>query len=84
MQDPNNITTHFFSQSGKVSLYQGGAVVSNTMVASDSLILLTSQADGGTPGFLRITSIVPGTSFTIMSSSNTDSSTVAWFMIEGL
>lgn len=41
-------------------------------------------ADGGTPGFVRVTAKSAGTSFTITSSSSSDTSTIAWLIIEGL
>jgi len=44
-------------------------------------IFLTSQVDGGAVGFLRITAKVPGVSFTITSSSATDSSTVGYLIV---
>lgn len=67
---------------GTATLAGGTATVSNTAVTANSRIFLTSQADGGTPGFLRVSSRVPGTSFTITSSSGTDTSTVAYEIFE--
>lgn len=67
---------------GIATLVTGSAVVSNTAVTSTSRILLTSQVDGGTPGWLRVSARTAGTSFTITSSSATDTSTVAYFIIE--
>ena len=70
------------ARSGAVALVGGTATVSNTSVTATSRIQLTSQADGGTPGWLRVSARVAATSFTITSSSGTDTSTVAWFMDE--
>jgi hypothetical protein len=56
-------------------------VVPNTSVTASSRILLTSQVDGGTPGFIRVSSRVAGTSFTI-SALATDTSTVAYEIFE--
>jgi len=67
---------------GTATLVGGAATVSNTNVTAASIILLTSQADGGTPGWLRISGRSAGTSFTITSSSGTDTSTVGWQMSE--
>ena len=67
---------------GTAVLSSGSATVANTSVTAVSRIMLTSQAGGGTPGWLRVSARVPGTSFTITSSSGTDSSTVAWLMVE--
>lgn len=67
---------------GTATLVAGAAVVSNTSVTANSRILLTSNADGGTPGWLRVSARTAGTSFTITSSSGTDTSTVAYLIME--
>ena len=71
-----------FASVGTAVLVDGVAVVANTIVTANTIILLTCQIPGGTPGFLRIDARTPGTDFTITSSSNTDTSTVGWFFIE--
>lgn len=63
---------------GAVALVAGSKVVNNSKITANSRIQLTSQVDGGTPGFLRVSARAPGTSFTITSSSGTDTSTVAY------
>lgn len=67
---------------GTAALVAGTVTVANTSVTANSRILLTSQIDGGTPGFLRVSARVVGTSFTITSSSATDTSTVAFQIFE--
>jgi hypothetical protein len=67
---------------GTAILSAGTAVVQNTSVTSSSRIFLTSQSDGGTPGFLRVSTRTAGVSFTITSSSGSDTSTVAYELIE--
>lgn len=67
---------------GTVALVAGAATVANTSVTATSRIFLTSQADGGTPGWLRVSARTAGTSFTITSSSGTDTSTVAYEIFE--
>jgi hypothetical protein len=67
---------------GAVALTAGSATVPNVNVTANSRIFLTSQADGGTPGFLRVSARTPGTNFTITSSSGTDTSTVAYEIFE--
>lgn len=67
--------------SGTVTLVGGTATVNNKFTPSTGGIFLTSQVDGGTPGFLRVSSRVTGTSFTITSSSGTDTSTVGYLII---
>lgn len=67
---------------GTATLVAGSSVVSNTSVTANSRIFLTSQVDGGTPGFLRVSTRTAATSFTITSSSGTDTSTVAYLIVE--
>lgn len=67
---------------GVATLAAGVAVVGNTNITANSRIFLTSQEDGGTPGFLRVSARTPGTNFTIQSGSATDTSTVAYFITE--
>jgi hypothetical protein len=70
------------AKQGASTLVAGSVVVSNTSVTANSRILLTSNTDGGTPGWLRVSARTVGTSFTITSSSGTDTSTVAWQIFE--
>ena len=65
-----------------VVLVGGVAVVANTSVTLNSTIFLTSNADFGTPGFLRVSNRVIGTSFTIQSSNSLDTSVVAYVIFE--
>lgn len=67
---------------GTATLVTGAVVVSNTSITSNSLVFLTSQSDGGVVGFVRVTSKVVGTSFTITSSSALDTSTIGWMIVE--
>ena len=67
---------------GTSTLVAGTVVVSTTAVAATSRIFLTSQSDGGTVGFQRVSARTASTSFTITSSSGTDTSTIAWFIVE--
>lgn len=67
---------------GTVVLVAGAGTVSTTAVTANSRIFLTSQVDGGTPGWLRVNNRSAGSWFTIASSSATDTSTVAWHIIE--
>jgi len=70
------------ARQGVAVLVGGTKVVNNTVVTANSRIFLTSQADGGTPGFLRVSARTPGTSFTITSSNGADTSTVAYEIFE--
>lgn len=67
---------------GTATLVAGTATVLNTSVTANSRIFLTSNVDGGTPGFLRVSAKTASTSFVITSSSGTDTSTVAWLIVE--
>ena len=67
---------------GLSTLVGGTVVVSTTAVTASSRIFLTCQTPGGTPGFLRVSARTAGTSFTILSSSGTDTSDVAWLIME--
>lgn len=67
---------------GRSVLVAGTVVVSNTSVTAATEIFLTCNVVGGTPGFLRVSARTAGTSFTILSSSGTDTSTVSWLLVE--
>lgn len=70
------------AKQGTAVLVAGTVTVANTAVTANSRIFLTSQVDGGTPGFLRVSARVAGTSFTITSSNGADTSTVAYQIFE--
>jgi hypothetical protein len=67
---------------GSVTLVAGTSVVNDSFVTTNTLIFLTCQEDGGTPGALRVSSRKPGVSFTIRSSSAADNSVVGFLMVE--
>lgn len=67
---------------GVATLVGGTVTVANTSITANSRIFLTSQVDGGAPGYLRVSARVVGTSFTITSGSGTDTSTVAYIISE--
>lgn len=67
---------------GTATLTAGTVTVNTTKTTASSVIILTSQTDGGTPGFLRISGRSAGTSFTVTSSSGSDTSTFGWLLIE--
>jgi len=70
------------AKQGASALTAGVVTVANTSVTAASRILVTGNADGGTPGFQRVSGRTAGTSFTITSSSGTDTSTAAWEIFE--
>jgi hypothetical protein len=67
---------------GTATLVAGTVTVSTTAVTATSRIFLTSQADGGTVGFQRVSARTAATSFVITSSNAADTSTIAWFIVE--
>jgi hypothetical protein len=66
---------------GNVTLVGGTVTVSTTVVTANSRIFLSRATPGGTPGFLSYTKTA-GTSFTINSSSSSDTSSVDWMIVE--
>lgn len=66
---------------GTATLSSGTVTVNNTSVASNSLIFLSSMGVSGTPGVLSVGTITAATSFVINSSSGSDNSTIAWWII---
>lgn len=70
-----------FSETGTAVLVAGSVTISNANVASNSKIFVTCLASGGIRGLLTIANIIPGTSFDVVSSSDTDTSTIVWGLI---
>lgn len=66
---------------GQVTLVAGTITVNNVNVKANSRIFLTRQSLGGAAGDLRVSAKVAGTSFTITSASGTDTSQVAYQII---
>lgn len=67
---------------GRATLVAGTVTVNNALVTANTNILLTRQIPGGTVGDLSCAVRVAGTSFTILSSSALDTSTVAYMLWE--
>jgi len=69
---------------GVATLVLGTVVVNNTSVTASSRIQLTAQTLGTitVPAALSVSARTAGTSFTILSSDLTDTSTVAYFITE--
>jgi hypothetical protein len=64
--------------SGTVTLALGIATVLTPLVALGSKITLSSTGPNGTVGNWKVSAIVPGVSFTIVSSTALDTSTIYW------
>lgn len=75
------IMSYLYQQNyiGTVVLVAGTKVVSNNLVTANSIIMLTRSTVGGTTGNLSY--VASAGTFTITSSSNTDTSTIIYFII---
>jgi hypothetical protein len=69
------------ARAGTAVLVAGTVTVTNTTVTASTRIFLTVRTTGGTLGTLSYT-LSAGASFTINSSSVSDTSTVTYFLIE--
>lgn len=67
---------------GVATLVAGTVTVNTTLVTANSRIMHAGQNSSGTHGELTISARVAGTSFTISSTSATDTRAVAWFILE--
>jgi len=74
-------TTGAAATAGTSTLVGGTVTVNTTAVTANSIILLSHQTNAGAPGFVSVTARVVGTSFTITSSSGTDTSTIGWLIL---
>ncbi len=69
------------NKAGLATLFAGVAVVTNSNVLATSMIRLTPQLSSGTQGQLSVI-LNPGVGLTIVSSSNLDSSTIFYEIVE--
>ncbi|MFE4420452.1 glycosyl hydrolase family 28-related protein [Streptomyces sp. NPDC056817] len=67
---------------GVATLVAGTVTVNTTAVTATSRIQLTTQSPGGTVGAPYVNTRVAGTSFTIKSTSSTDTSVVGWMIVD--
>jgi hypothetical protein len=75
-------TGHTSALVGSAVLVAGTVTVSNLRIKAGSNVMLTRKVTGGTVGHLTLGTVVAGTSFVIDSSSNTDTSTVSWQILD--
>lgn len=68
-------------KAGTTALSAGTVNVTLTSVGSGTVILVSRLVPGGTVGSLSVPSATVGSGFTISSSSNTETSTVAWLAV---
>lgn len=67
---------------GTSSLVAGTVVVNTTAVTASSRIFLTPQNTSGTAGAVSVSARTAGTSFTMTSTSSSDTRSIAWLIIE--
>lgn len=67
---------------GTATLVAGTVTVNTTAVTANSRIFVFVQTPGGTQGFLSVANRVAGTSFDILSTDGSETSVVAWILIE--
>lgn len=81
-----SVRTGVNQRMGTATLVGGTVTVINTSVTANTRIFLTVQSLGTVvvPQAVAVTAKVVGTSFTITSASGTDTSTVAWLLVEGV
>lgn len=75
------IQTGTNARAGTSTLVGGTVTVTNTSVTANTKVFTQRKTSGGTPGNLVYT-VSAATSFTITSSSGTDTSTVDWYLVE--
>lgn len=67
---------------GVATLVGGTVTVSTTKVTASSRIFLTHQNNSGTIGFVTVSARTASTSFVITSSNGSDTSDIAWVILE--
>lgn len=67
---------------GVGTLVAGTLLVNNTSVTANTRIFLTAQTSGAGPGALRVSARSAGVSFTVTSTSGTDTSQFAYLLVE--
>jgi hypothetical protein len=87
--DISDVLTQFQSQlsgipaisKGSASLTAGTVSVSLSSVGSTTVLLVSRLVPGGTLGQLSVPVVTAGSGFTITSSSNSETSSVAWIAV---
>lgn len=67
---------------GSAVLVGGVVVVPNTSITANTNIFITGQIAGGVRGRVDVTARVVGVSFTLTSTSATDTSTIGYLLVE--
>ncbi len=71
----------FTDLQGTATLVGGTVTVTRQQITANSIVRITRRTTGGTLGHLSV-ALTAGTSFTINSSSGTDTSTVLWEIVQ--
>lgn len=69
-------------RTGQTTLVGGTKVVADPAITANSKVFLSVHSVGGTAGWLQQSNRTPGTSFTILSSSGTDTSVIDYLIVE--
>ena len=75
------MTGVFTDLSGTATLVAGTVTVTRQQITANSIVRISRRATGGTAGHLSV-ALTAGTSFTINSSSGSDTSTVLWEIVQ--
>lgn len=78
----NALATKITKTSGTTNMTGGTVVVTAPEVTANSRIFLTAQTADATSGAIGVSARSAGASFTILSTSGTDTNTVAWMLFE--
>lgn len=73
-----NIPTPLIPSGTSTNMTAGEVTINTPLVQANSVVQLSVGIHGGTHGQWRVSAIVPGVSFTVRSSSGTETSTVNW------
>lgn len=76
-----NPRSQYTASGGSVAMENGVITIFTSQVQSDSNIQLTLKAFGTAHGQWYVSAIIPGVSFTVTSSENTETSTVSWVIM---
>lgn len=74
----SNLSINFPRRVGKATLVLGTVTVTDADVTTNDVIILTAQNGGILAGIVRVSAIVPNTSFTILSSVLTDTAVIGY------
>ena len=67
---------------GQATLVAGTVTVSTSAITTNSVVVASAITPGGTQGALFVSALTAGTSFTLKSTSATDTSVVRWIILK--